>query len=202
MKKLIFTIALSFACSVFCFAEDVISTYKVSGVELEVQASKPNGGKFTYYIQTFDENASDKDVFLCVESKYVQEFKETLKLVKEKFIEWSEVADKNNVTEMAKELPHSFKNIYFAWFGAKWWFSDTFKNVTPYFVVSPDENFGVLKMVAILKTVSAYSNRYITKEITFLFGEPEEIDTLIDALNEDKVYEHFNSKTQTSDLFQ
>lgn len=199
MKKIL----LLFVCSVLGiagFAEEVIGYYSMSyftGKEtLKIEASEPKNGMFTYYIEVTGESASDK-VYMSVKSSNVESFRETLRLIRNKYTEWCKIAVENNITEMNKEFSYKLYNISFAWYGSKWWFSGDY-TLTPKFCIMDDGQMIIL----VYKKAVSRNNEYIDQECYLVFNSVAEIDKLIEGTNPQIVYDYFNNKSSEEDLFQ
>ena len=198
MKKIFLLLVFSLLC-IAGFAEDVVAYYSMSFLsnkDLKIEASEPKNGEFTYYIQIQGEHLSDQ-VYMSIESSKIQTFRGTLGVIREKYKEWCQVAKDNNITDMNKEFPYKLYDVSYAWYGSKWWFSSKY-TLTPRFIIFDDGTMGV----SIYKKAVSRNNEYIDQKTYFILKSIDEIDKLIDGTNPQIVYDYYNNKSSTEDLFQ
>jgi len=196
MKRFITIIAILFSCLALR-AEEKVGMYHSSyfDVDYSIEAGYNSRNVLTVYVQVEGEHSSDK-VFFNFDGGDIDYFVKALKLAKEKFVEWQDIAIKNNVTDMRKDLDISFPRTTIAWLGSKWWFSFN-KRLSPEFVVSSE---GDILFLITGKAVSS-SNEYIDMKYYFALSRASDFDELIEALNIEKITEHFNKKQNVEDLF-
>ena len=197
MKRFILTcmVILSFS---HIFAEDKIGSYSMSyfdGKQLNIKASEPKNGKFSFYIYVHGKREYD-EVCFALKNENLNQFKTALSEVRDKFVEWEQTAKENNVTDIKKPFPVSFPKVDIAWKSSKWWFSFN-KYMKPNFMVFKD---GSCAMVVYLK-VTASSNEYIDQEVYWVLQSKEEFDDILKVLDESLVIDHYNNKESATDLF-
>ena len=196
MKKLLFTFLLSFGL-LSMKAEQTVGEFSNSyfGQDFEIEASQKNDKLEEVYIGV---NARDsKTAFIGVKGKELEEFKNSLIQLRDKYLEWVKVAKDNNVTEMNKEFGIKFPSVTIAWHGSKWWFS---------FGKKPNFKFIILdsgKMVAswVPKVVSS-SNQYIDETIYFVFADEDDFNNLIDQLDYNTILGKLLKTKNNENLFQ
>ena len=198
MKKIYLSIIVCLFCSLVAHAQGVfVGNYTMSYFHksYDIKASELKNGEFTVYIQVSAERESTR-AMISIESDKLEEFKQSLVQMKEKFEEWSKVAKDNNVTSILKEMGIKFPSTTFCWLGSEWFFSFEQK-VNPKFLVLSDGNPVALFM----KTVESSSNQYIDETFYWVFSNSEEIDKLISQLNYEKIKSELEKKENASDLF-
>ena len=181
------------------YADEVVGHYSMSyfGKEnLKIKANKPEDNAFTFYIQIAGEYEDD-EVYMSVNSQNLDTFRNSLKTIRDKYVEWSKVAVDNNITNMSKEFPCQLSNISYAWYSTQWWFSYT-TNITPLFIVMEDGQ----KIVLAYKEVVSRSNQYVDQKAYLVFKTVAEIEALINATNPTIVYDYYKKQTSKQDLFQ
>ena len=198
MKKIISALVICLV-STTTFSQERIGEYNMSffdGKQYEILASEPKAEKFDIYISVEGEHQYD-DVKLSVANKDLEAFKSTLLQVRDKYVEWEKKAKENNVKDTHKDFPFSFKNVDVAWYGSKWWFAFK-KTFTPVFFVFKN---GDCAMVVSTK-VTASSNEYIDQKFYFVLKTEDEFNQVIKYLDEKIVFDYYNNKGKTNDLFQ
>ena len=196
--KSIFAIFLCTFCIVNAsFAEKNVGSYSLSyfNKQYDIEASEIKNGKFSVYIQV---NAERDITRAMIEDKSddLEEFVQFLLKMKEKYVEWSEVAKANNVTDMSKDMDFKSPSITICWSSSKWFFSFGHK-LQPRFLILESG-----KMVAsIYKKVTASSNQYIDEKIYWVFSDAKEIDDLVSQLDVEKIKAKLQETQNANDLF-
>ncbi len=196
--KILFLTTLFWGISNHIFAEKVVGSYFLSyfNKEYNIEASEIENGKFHVYIQVSGEREST-NVMISIKNVDLEEFNNFLLLVKEKFIEWKNVAEQNNVKDMNKEMNFKSPKTTICWLGTKWYFSFGHR-LNPNFIVFEDGR----SVVSFYKKVTASSNQYIDQKIYWVFSEPSEIDELISQLNIDTITAKLQETDKSKDLFE
>lgn len=197
MKKIYLSIIVCLFCSLVAHAEKVIGNYTLSyfNKSYDIEASEIKNGKFTVYIQVSAEREFTR-AMIGIESDKLEEFKQSLVQMKEKFEEWSKVATDNNVTEMSKEMGIKFPSTTFCWLSSKWFFSFRQK-INPKFLILDNGNH----VAFFVKKVKSSSNEYIDETFYWVFSNSEEFDELISKLDYEKIKSELEKKESASDLF-
>ena len=199
MKKILLFIVV-IAMSALVSAQEKFATYTMSYFqemgEFPIKISKlDKKGKFSVYIYVMGESEYD-NVCITIKSIDLPTFRQTLTDLRDKFVEWKEVATENNVTDMKKEFPYSFNGITIAWLGSKWFFS--YNNIiTPLFVAMED---GKCVMI-VYKNATSSSNQYIDQKVYFVLQEKEEFDNLLNVISEENINDYLNKRSNAEDLF-
>ena len=198
MRKFYLSIIVCLFCSLVTHAQDVvISNYTLSyfNESYDIEASEIKDGKFAVYIQVRAKRESTR-AMIGIESDKLEEFKQSLVQMKEKFEKWSKVAKDNNVTDMSKEMGIEFPSTTFCWLGSKWFYSYRQK-VNPEFRILDNGNHVAL----FVKKVKSSSNEYIDETFYWVFSNSEEFDELISKLDYEKIKSELEKKESASDLF-
>jgi nitrate reductase NapE component len=196
--KSVFVIFFCLFCMVnVAFAEKIIGTYSLSyfNTQYDIEASEIKGEKFTVYIQVSAENTHTR-AMISVQSADIEKFVQFLLQMKEKYVEWSDVAKANNVTDMPKYMDFKSPSTTICWKGSEWFFSFGHK-LQPRFLILENG-----KMVAsIYKQVTSSSNQYIDEKIYWVFSDEKEIDNLVAQLSVEKIITKLKEKQNANDLF-
>ena len=195
MKKILFLFFILFS-AINIFAEQKVGEYfnNYFDKNFEIEASEKNGNLQTVFIGVVSEGSSN--AFIAVEGKDLDKFKNSLELVKAKYIEWKKIAIENQVTEMNKEFGIEFPKVEIYWLGTKWWSSYKVK-VNFRFMILDDG-----KMVATwVPKVTHWDNKYIDETVYFVFSNTEDFDNLISQLNYQDFQNKLSQKKKNEDLF-
>lgn len=201
MKKFIMALVCLMTMVLSVNAEKKVSEYSQSyfGKCFDIEASAVKNGSFTFFINCLsaEDNSTDRCGF-TLESDRVEDFINTIKSVKEKFVEWEKTARDNNITDFDKHFDVKFKSVigYFQ-YGKSYHFSKfTFK---PYFKVTSTGS-----CVAVFKSgeLTASDNRFIDYDGIYLtFTSASEFDDFINALDINKVLNKENVEKTKGSLF-
>ena len=117
-----------------------------------------------------------------IKLKDLPKFRQSLIDARDKYVEWTKVADENNVKNLRKEIPVKFpKPIY-------WWeiggerFYDDYSGWKMIF--SATDNYRFAFMIVEAKDMQ---NRFITENYRITFSCVKDFDSLITMLDPDKV---------------
>ena len=194
MKKFFILCLMALAVCVNANAEKVVGHYHQGSTEYIVQAGTYKND-LVVFIQVDGKYKSDK-VFICIDgAENIQNFIDALNVCKTKYIEWSEVAKSNNITDFRKPINVKFPDVEITWFGNKWYLSRK-QNFNPEFVVGENINFVVISGKA-----NHWDNKYIDTKY-YMFLTPNDIDELVKVLNVDNIYSILSQETKTDALFQ
>lgn len=195
MKKFFILCLMALAVCVNANAEKVVGHYYQGSTEYIVKASA-NKNDLSVFIQVSGKYKSDK-VFIHIDgTENIQNFIDALNECKTKYIEWSEVAKSNNITDFRKPINVNFPNVDIMWLGNKWYLSRKQDFIKPEFFVSENSNF-----VVIAGEAKHWDNEYIDTKF-YMFLTPNDIDVLVKVLNIDTINSILNQKTETDTLFQ
>ena len=194
MKKFFILCLMALAVCVNANAEKVVGHYHQGSTEYIVRAGADKND-LSVFIQVEGKYKSDK-IFICIDgAENIQNFIDALNVCKTKYIEWSEVAKSNNITDFRKPINVKFPSVEIMWLSNKWYLSRK-QNFNPEFVVGENTNF-----VVIAGKANHWNNEYIDIKY-YMFLTPNDIDELISALNVDNIYSILSQETKTDALFQ
>ena len=195
MKKILLLIACTLLTTSM-YAEKIVATYTMSGTKRNVEAGIDGKGDLNIFIQVVGE--SSDYVMIRVEGEEdIKRFRTQLAFCKNKFIEWEQVAKRNNVSDFKKEIDARFPNVEVWWVGLEWYSTNKKNFIKPLFLVNDgDASFGA--------TGDAFhwANEFIFQEFYILFETANEIQSLIDALNITKIKSVLKRDIETDALFQ
>lgn len=197
MKKLILLAVVLFS-SFSLFAEKKVASYTLLGDEKDIEAYVNKKGELCIFIEVIGEYKSDRVMINVDGDKNIIALASAWKEVKEKYIEWLDVAKKNNVTDFNKEYPTTFPRCQIWWTGTKWRSTYTGNYLKARFMVLEDGSSST----ACAGTAKDYDNQYITQKWYQIFQSPDEIQTLIDALDPQQIRKVLDGDTEADALFQ
>lgn len=196
MKKLLVSILLVFiATSAFArFVE--IGKYTSYMKEYAVNADLE---KYSIRFDVYGSRGS-RVLIVLKDAGAIDNFREGLIQVRDKYAEWQRVAIENNVTELTKKIPVAFRPVEMAWDGVDWYFD--FSVPTSFeFGVKVLDNGDLLISARCLFMGVASSNEYIKKTSVLSFRNVEEIQSLIDLLDLSKIIDKQEKNAATEALF-
>ena len=144
-------------------------------VELLKKDNKP------YYVR-FDAQTKRGYGEVWIKYKDLAKFCQALIDARDKYVEWSQVADDNNVKNFRKDIPVKFPKPIYWWKIAGERFYDDYTGWKMIF--SASDNFRYAFMLAETKHMK---NRYITENYEIVFSCVEDFNSLIDLLDPAKV---------------
>ena len=157
-----------------------IGSYVSCDEEHSIMATNPEeSAEFLTFIL-----AADNQTFLAVTSRDLVHFRQTLLLVKEKYVEWKNVAIDNNVSYDVKEFPYTFPTCRVGWPSNGKFVASKLLSLTPSFLVYE----GKCKMF-IMEDVTSENNE--TKKFVWKFCSEKDFDSLIYFLDADVIKKSF-----------
>lgn len=195
MKKFFILCLMALAVCVNANAEKVVGHYHQGSTEYNVEAATYNND-LTVFIQVDGKYKSDRIFIIISGIENIQNFIDALNVCKTKYIEWSEVAKSNNITDFRKPINVKFPDVEITWFGTKWYLSRKQNFINPTFSVGENINFVVMAGKA-----NHWNNKYIDTNFYMILTQ-NNIDELISALNVDNIYSILSQETKTDALFQ
>ena len=198
MKKILFTY-IFVILGLYAISQETVGTFTMEYFPGEsvkkVECTNPNKSDFSIYIGAVGEYPSDNINFI-VKGTELENFRNSLVQLRDKFVEWEKVAKDNKVTDVTREFEISLPRFDVAWYGVQWWFAFNQKFTPMFFVFKNGSCAFVLS-----KTVTASSNQYIDKKVYFVLSSKEEFDELLSLLDIQKIEDVFNKKESKEDLF-
>lgn len=196
MKKFIVAL-LILVCSLPMLAETQVGSYTMAGKDKRIEAYIDKKGNLKVFIEIVGEHSKEEVSLKLDGAGNVSEFVSSLILAKAKFVEWDKVAKDNQVTDMNKAIDIKFPNCEIWWRGTKYYSSYAHDFVRLKFFVSKDGN----TWVGTGGEAQHWDNKYITQKFYIIFNEPEDMQSLIDALNIDAIMKKLNEQASAGDLF-
>ena len=194
MKKFILLIAFTLLTT-SVYAEKIVATYTMSGTKRNIEAGIDNKGALNIFIQVVGEY-SDYVMIRVAGEEDIKRFISQLTYCKDKFIEWEQVAKRNNISDFKKEIDATFPNVEVWWVGLEWYSSYKKNFIKPLFLVNGgDSSFGATG------AAKHWNNEFITQSFYILFETAYEAQSLINALDITKIKRILNQETQTDALF-
>lgn len=198
MKKNVFIISFLFM-TVMSFAQEKVGGYTMHGTSYEVAAFIDKTGTLVTLVRVLGKYESDEVIIKIDSEDNLLSFVQALKKTKAKFIEWKNVAKKNNVKDFIKEMGIVYPKVQICWFGVtelNFSFIDDYVKMK--FIVSDD---GLDIYFGTGGTAKYWDNEYIEQEWYMLFYNIDEIQSLIDVLNPQKIKNVLNSAANVDGLF-
>ena len=168
------------------------------GKNYNIEVSDVNGEEFRYYIDCASWEDDTDVVGISFKSTKIQEFQDRMNEIKNKYVEWSNTAKQNGVTNFDKNFDIKLPRVDCFFRYGDYHFS--FNRVpNAYFKVTTD---GECYAIISIKNLQASDNQYIKHDGLFMiFSSDEEIDDFINAIDKKHVIEKAEKKTNTDDLF-
>ena len=193
MKKIFLFLILAL-CVKFVFAQEIVGKYTAMGFENNIEAVITDKGVFKVWIAA---PGYEKKMLKIQGESDLNSFVQRLRECKEKYVEWSNVAKVNNVTNFLKKFDVSFPKVEIWWRGSEWFSTYQRDYFKPSFMVS--EN-GIVFIVS--EEVAHWDNKYIDTDFLFILGSAEDFNSLINALDVEKIKGALAKKENIGDLFQ
>ena len=194
MKKLLLIIAFTLMTTSM-YAEKIVGTFTMSGTRRNIEAGIDSKGGLNVFIQVVGED-SDYVMIRITGEEDIKRFRSRLAYCKEKFIEWEQVAKRNKVYDFKKEIDATFPSVEIWWVGLEWYSSYQKNFIKPLFLVNDgDASFGAYG------AAKHWKNDFITQSFYILFETASEIQSLIDALNIQKIKSSLDRDMETDALF-
>lgn len=197
MKKVLLFITFV-VISTSAFAEKVVGSYTMAGIQKDVEATFDNLGDLRVYIEILGAYKNDKVMIEIEGERDLNLFISQLRYCKTKFTEWVKVAKENNITGYQKEFDVVFPKVEIWWIGTKWYSSYKRDFIKPIFLVGDngEASFGVGGVA------TDWDNEYIDQKWYLILISPSEFDSLIEALNPDKIKSALIQNANADALFQ
>lgn len=179
-------------------AQQKYTTYSMRYVEDEYDIQIGDEGKLYITIMTMDRTSKSAGIIL--KRKKAPQFMECLDSARKKYAEWTEIAIKNNVKEMSKEIDCGCKVEGFFSFGD--WQFDFY--VVPTFKFLVTDYGGKINHLLVINTgrMTSSSNQYIDSDGgTIIFNSDMEIVDFIRKINPKNVEEFLSKKPNVEELF-
>ena len=194
MKKIFIFCLMALVMCVNANAEKVVGNYHQGSTKYNVEAAINKKNDLIVFIQVAGKYDNDK-VYIRIDGvKNINSFIDALNICKTKYIEWSEIANNNNVTDFRKAINVNFPNVEIWWLGSKWYYSHKQNFIKPEFVVL------TYSYIVISGKAKHWDNEYIDTSF-FMMLTLDDIDELINVLNTDNINSALNEQSKNDDLF-
>ena len=164
------------------------------GVDFSITASYEKNSKKNYITSLEVQGDPDTPAYILLNKKELYLFRETLVKLKDKYIEWAQIATENNVAEATKEINVKLPSYTITWGNSRSW--EAFGKLTPVFSVEDGSATIILG-----EEVSALTNEYIREAIYIVFANEADFDSLYEALNPDIIESYLQNSSNTLELF-
>lgn len=194
MKHL--TLSILLFSAIWANAQEKIGTYTpvLTGQAYDVTATAK--GDIYLFTHTFDH--LNKQCGVLIKAKNLHDFRVALSSARDVFMDWSSKAKVNNVEDATKAVTVDLPRIdAFFYYGSSPHMSYGHPPEFTFYV-----NNGVTSMVFGTGELTASDNQFMKHEgPAIILSTKEDFDTLIAALDPDKVSNHFATKAATDSLF-
>lgn len=195
MKTYFLTLSLSLAF-LTSFAQDKIGTYEMSYFSKDpvqpVEASKE--GSFYVHGASLDTYKGG----IIIEGKKLTEFTAALTAARDKYVEWSQVAKQNAVSELDKQMEIVAPKVQGYWLSSDWHF-DFSSSLTFRFKVMAD---GKHVLIVTTEKLQASDNQFMHHDgFAFVFTSVAEVNDLLALLDPAKVTAYFEEKEKAKAIF-
>ena len=196
--KRVFLLLVFFLSAFSLYAEKKVASYTLFGREKDIEAYVNNKNALVIFIEVDGEYKSDRVMIRIEGEKNIQALASAWEEVKNKYIEWADVAKQNSVTDFKKSYTVTFPKCEIWWTGTKWRSTFTGSYMKPLFMVTEKGSMST----SCAGNATAYDNEYITQKWFQIFQSPDEIQTLIDALDPQQIKKVLEGDTNADALFQ
>lgn len=194
IKNFIFVLLMS-VCTIQGFSQDKIDEYSLLYFEKTYDISATEN---TLYISL--PSADRHDIVLVQPLVKLEVFVNVVDSLKVKYIEWSDLADSNNIDNLDKEIdiPELSSRYEFAFSMSKWYFSNRVKLKVRFKIINGEK----LLIIQNKHKLISNSNEYIDADGFYLvFSSVEEFDLFLLKLTISNVEKHFENKNKKEEIF-
>lgn len=177
-----------------------LGSYHISSEECPVFAFKDLSGEIYLEIFVWSENPDDITRVSIIGAPGIEKFRDALIYTRDKFIEWRDIAAKNNIKQYVKSVNAPFPDVQLVWSsGGNRYYSDLqnlFSGV----------NFVLVNgkpLVGTNPTTAGYTSDKKIKTINWavLFNSEKELNELISLLNIKNIRAALRDKGSLDELF-
>lgn len=177
-------------------AQTKISEYHISYFDKTYDISAVTDKRIAWYISTpsYDTSSIIKDCGFTFEDSKYEDFIAALNILRQKYVEYKNIAQSNNVKELSKQLDVKFPRVtcYFQ-YGSSYHFAFN-KSISARYRIHD----GLYQIIIESNKLTASDNEYMTsKGILIVFSSEKEIVDFIQAIDKSKILE----KESTDNLF-
>ena len=199
MKKTFITAAIM--AIVLLASAQVVSSYQSIGEQYDIEVSE-----WEVKIGTADGDTFNKNRKCVIPITDIDTFVGQLKMVKAKYIEWERVAKENNITtDIAKFMPEGPQPImaYLEWDFAHETHRTSTKVEMGALYINKERWYSAIAIMLVGEPAESASNQFIKYEgaAVLMFLGADEIQSLIDGLDKNRINKHITDKQQIDGLF-
>ena len=197
MKKTFITAAIM--AIVLLASAQVVSSYQSIGEQYDIQVSE-----WEVKIGTADGDTFNKNRKCVIPITDIDTFVGQLKMVKAKYIEWERVAKENNITtDIAKFMPELHIRAYLEWDFAHETHRTSTKVEMGALYINKERWYSAIAIMLVGEPAESASNQFIKYEgaAVLMFLGADEIQSLIDGLDKNRINKHITDKQQIDGLF-
>ncbi len=207
MKSLVTTLLLCSIITLQSYGQEDYETYRMSYLttpdDFKISVTGGAKQKVIFYIGAIDiKTAEINKIGIRLEDMLENErFRDYVNECKAKYIEWKDVAIKNNVTKLSKEMEIKSPKMGAYWYHYNGWeFDDNVRLRAVFKIVESDSRIQYL-LLFYTQELQSISNEYITSDgPTIVFNSSEEIEDFVEKLDFVKARE-FLEAPKVEDLF-
>lgn len=192
-----------FCSCTLVYTQETVTTYTIWDKVLNVDVTEPEDSTYSIYIDGMPLDAIVDRGGLIIKTKELTKFIECIVKGKNKYIEWTNTAKENNITDLTKDIDVGRMPKLGGYFKYSDWEFDF--NVKPYvkYMISQNED-GKTQYAFLIYTgkLTSSSNQYIDSDsFVYAFYSLEEIEDFISLFDSSLVYKYFDNKKNKKDLF-
>lgn len=206
MKKLLLIlIFVSFSLS-YSFSQKIYSEYSSKyfsrKYDLEVSFNKDDETKYNIWINATSNDDLVSKVGIKVKSEIIDTLINSLVKIKDKYVEWSNIAKEKNVTELYKDFPINIPAVDGFFYYYDDWEFDYSIIPTAHFIIMKSKNEELYYLLLIeLGELKSSSNEFIKcKGLYIGLSSIKEIDDFITKISPETILK-FKTIPKTEDLF-
>ncbi len=177
-------------------AQEKTNEYSMSyfdGKNYNIGATEVKNGEFSYYIDCASWEDDTDIVGINFKSTKIQEFQNKMNEIKDKYVEWTNTAKQNGVTNFDKNFDIKLPSVNCFFMYGDYHF-DFYRTPNAYFKVTTD---GECYAIISIRDLQASDNQYIKHDGLFMiFSSDEEIDDFINAIDMKHVIEKAEKKSK------
>lgn len=199
MKRFVVIISLLFL-TVSVYAQDFYASYKMGGDSKTISIAEDRNGDINLYISIFGDEQSDNVKLILSGESNIVKFRESIAKLYDKFSEWRRVAIRNHVTDYRKEFGILFPDIEIGWFNGEDWKFD-FDSELSFTFIAMKHTDGSVSRGAVANGDSLAYGDIDTVHWSMVFFDEDELETLLDKLDINRMKKKLKTISEIDDLF-
>lgn len=196
MRKTVLFLMIAFSFQL-ANAKTPVGTYRLSYYDKDfvVEAGNLENGSYDIYFEV--KAVRSKYMRILIGSGDLDVFKSALIETRDKYVEWNEVAETNNVQSVDKPMGIDMPKVTVFWDNPSSSHYNINQELHPIFSVQEDGTC----LMAIVNEVTSSTNKYIKETFYWFFSSVKEIDDLLALLEEDKLIKAAGREQNLQELF-